>query len=277
MQKQTMRADSAAYGSRPPDMWTENALAVRKVQRQSGQLPGVGGSAGEARLHAWLEHQRRAAQQGRLSPERRQMLDRSVAGWRRSRDDAWSERLEAARQEPQDPTARQWLRQQRRALEGGALRAERLAALDIALPGWQVSAEGTWEAVFGQLTGWIERTGQMPSHTKADGEQALLYRWLVAQRSFNSRGALSQKKMLRLQALAPGWQNHLAGPWENMAEAVSEHVRQTGVRPAAANVEQQQMARWLGTQRAALRAGRLSLSRRSWLDENIPGWAGGSS
>lgn len=250
-----------------------NAKAVRDFLHSTGRHPEPSSDPGEQMLCDWLEAQRRAAQQGRLSPERHSILDRAVPGWRRSRDEVWNERLAAAAG-GLTPFLRTWLGHQRRSYAEGNLRADRLAALNDALPGWMDMEGNRWEEGFDRLESWVLEHGTMPGYTGREGEQEHLYRWLVIQRNLAARGGLARSKDVRLSSLYPGWQQSIPGPWERMAAAVADHITFTGRRPAVTVPEERRMARWLGTQRAAVRAGRLHPDRIAWLDKNVPGWAG---
>lgn len=209
-----------------------------------------------------------------MSPERHSILDRALPGWRRSRDEVWNERLAAASDGSLTPFLRTWLGHQRRSYYEGSLRADRLAALNAALPGWLGFEGSRWEETFDRLTSWTLEHGCMPGYTEEEGEQARLYRWLVTQRSLAVRGALASSKELRLRSLHPRWQQNIHGPWDRMAAAVKDHIAATGRRPSVSVSDERRMARWLGTQRASLRAGKLHPDRISWLDENVPGWVG---
>lgn len=255
-------------------MWVLNARAVRDFLYSAGRYPESSTDPGEQMLCDWMEAQRRSAQKGRLSPERHSILDRALPGWRRSRDEVWSERLAAVLDGQMTPLLRTWLGSQRRSHAEGTLRADRLAALNDALPDW-LSLEGRrWEEAFDSLGAWIREHGRLPGYTEKDGDQVRLYRWLVTQRNLAARGGLAVSKAARLRSLHPRWEQSINGPWEIMAAAVAAHIAATGRRPAVTSPEERRMARWLGTQRASLRSGKLNPVRTAWLNDNVPGWAG---
>lgn len=104
--------------------------------------------------------------------------------------------------------------------------------------------------------------------------------WLGAQRSAARLGLswLTPERTAVLDALLPGWResaNPAPPSWEQSALAVlgfwQEHRRwpsQVGTsRPG-----EQSLGRWLSVQRVAANKNKLSRARRTWLDQNAPGW-----
>lgn len=254
------------------DGWSENARQVRAHLQRHGCLPESGGDTLEKHLAEWLDAQRRAMQQNRLKPERASILDRAVPGWRRSREERWDESLAAAAAERTDASA-EWLRRQQRAYRAGTLRQDRIEALSAAIPGWQFTSGSSWSAELERLRAWMAGNAVLPAYG-AEGLEGELYAWLAKQRLAAANGRLSAQRATRLHEVAPDWQNVLETKWQASARAVAAHLEQTGRLPMVRSAEENKLARWVGTQRAALRAGALDPERRTWLDSNIPGWAG---
>lgn len=255
------------------DGWSENARQVRAHLQKHGSLPESGGDLLEKHLAEWLDSQRRAMQQNRLKPERASILDRAVPGWRRSRDERWTESLTLAAAGRRDEVSAEWLRRQKRSYRAGTLRADRIEALNAAIPGWQFTAGSSWDAELERLRSWMAGNGALPSYG-AEGLEGELYAWLAKQRQAASSGRLSAQRASRLHEAAPEWQNDLETKWQATARAVAAHVEEAGRLPMVRNIAENKLARWVGTQRAALRAGTLEHERRVWLDSNVPGWAG---
>lgn len=255
------------------DGWSENARQVRAHLQKHGSLPEPGGDVLEKHLSEWLDTQRRAMQQNRLKPERASILDRATPGWRRSRDERWTESLTLAASGPRSEISTEWLRRQKRSYRAGTLRADRIAALSAAIPGWQFTGGSSWDADLERLRSWVAEHGTLPAYG-SEGAEGELHAWLTRQRQAVSAGRLSAQRAARLHEAAPGWLDALETKWQANARAVAEHLAQTGRLPMVRSTAENKLARWVGTQRAALRAGTLESERRTWLDTNIPGWSG---
>lgn len=256
-----------------PDRWTENARSVRAFLQENGALPEHGGGPLESLLAQWLDVQRRAAHRGRLKPERASILDRAVPGWRCTRDERWADNLAEAASGDTGVKTREWLQNQRRELHAGNLRADRIAALDAAVPGWSTPQDPSWDEELDRTAHWIHTHGAFPGRA-ASGVEGELHAWLTKQRTLAVCGRLAASKAEKLQELLPGWESRLESKWEATARAVEAHVKSTGQRPRVRVPEERQLGKWVATQRAALRTGSLSEDRRRWLDANVPGWAG---
>jgi hypothetical protein len=100
-----------------------------------------------------------------------------------------------------------------------------------------------------------------------------LGRWVLGQRIAFRKGRLSAERAARLDAL-PGWTwNRVDAAWEDQYSCLERFVADHGHArvPNGHRQEGYGLGVWVGEQRAAFRAGRLSAERAARL-EALPGW-----
>ncbi|MGO1851858.1 MAG: helicase associated domain-containing protein [Microbacteriaceae bacterium] len=118
------------------------------------------------------------------------------------------------------------------------------------------------------------RDPRSPEHGLAD--------WLHKQRHRQRLGQLPQQRSAHLDALVPGWRvpqrdRDLDRGWSETCAAVAEFVRTSRRLPRVPRADvtdpvERRLGRWLATQRDAVLAGRLPLTRQRQLDHEVPGW-----
>ncbi|WP_139187296.1 helicase associated domain-containing protein [Pseudarthrobacter chlorophenolicus] len=265
------------------DPWTAKAATVADFVARSGRLPVAGPDLVEDELAGWLAVQRRAAQQNRITDEHRRYLDSNIPGWRQTRQERWDSQLAllaeaSANNTPVRGQLKVWLKSQRRAAVAGNLAVERKSALDARAPGWDrpaADAETLWLGRAEDLANYVDFAGRLPSSAGGTAESAGLYRWMNYQRSLAKAGKITTKRRKWLDKNVPGW---LPAPdgrevqWSAHATALQTFLTSTGRWPRVAVSAERTLARWLGTQRAAARAGRLTAARREKLDTVAVGW-----
>lgn len=256
------------------------AATVADFVQRTGTFPVAGPDVAQEAMAGWLAAQRRADQQGRLSAERRAVLDASVPGWRRSRNERWADALKqaAAATTPVSGPVKVWLKTQRRAAASGTLAPERRAVLDARVPGWDrpsVSTQSLWQCRAEDLANFADFAGRLPGSAAKDTDEAGLYRWMSYQRSLARAGTLPKARRKWLDKNVPGWLPD--GDWRDLmwsarAQELTDFLRTHGRRPRVAVKAENPLARWLGTQCAAARAGRLSAPRHERLDAISADW-----
>lgn len=263
------------------DPWRTKASAVAEFFARVGRLPEAGDCPSELDLAGWLAAQRRAAQQGRITPVHRQHLDERIPGWRQSRQDRWEAQLAlfaAAGATPLPRPLNAWLKAQRHAAATGTLRADRKAALDAHAPGWDRTAEQaeqTWLGRAEDLANFVDFSGRFPASSGGTAEAAGLYRWMSYQRALARSGKLTAKRRKWLDKNATGWlpdQNTQDTHWSSRVQALKAFRDREGRWPRIACTAERSLARWLGTQRAASRAGALAPARRAQLEDLSQSW-----
>lgn len=265
------------------DPWTDKAAMVAEFVERTGNLPGPGPELEEDEMAGWLAVQRRAAQQRRISPEHSRYLDSGIPGWRQSRHERWDAQLALLAATVTAGTAvggqlKVWLKSQRRAAAAGTLPAARKAALDAGAPGWDrraVDAEYQWMSRAEDLANYVDFSGKLPPSTAGGADAAGLYRWMNYQRSLAREGKIAKARRKWLDKNVQGWLNEQdvrAVNWSAQANALGSFLEAAGRWPRVTDPAENTLARWLGTQRAAARAGRMGAARREALDAVAPGW-----
>lgn len=265
------------------DPWTEMAATVARFVERTGNLPAPGTEPTEDEMAGWLAVQRRAAQQSRMTGPHRDFLDTRITGWRQSRQDRWNSQLTLLGQAHTAGTAvrgqlKVWLKSQRRAAAAGNLSADRKAALDAAAPGWDRPALGgeyLWLSRAEDLANYVDFSGRLPVSIGGTAETTGLYRWMSYQRVLARAGRITKTRRKWLDKNVPGWLPEHDGrevSWAAQARALASFRETTGRWPSVAVPAEKTLARWLGTQRAAARAGRMGAARRETLDTAAAGW-----
>lgn len=259
------------------------AAAVARFVERDGNLPAPGAEPAEDEMAGWLAVQRRAAQQRRMTEEHKVFLDTRIPGWRQSREERWNSQLALLSQARSAGTAvrgqlKVWLKSQRRAAAACSLRADRKAALDAAAPGWDLPALGgeyLWLSRAEDLANYVDFSGRLPASAGGTAEATGLYRWMSYQRVLARAGKLTKARRKWLDKNVPGWLPDHDGRevhWSAQAKALEVFREETGRWPSVAVAAEKTLARWLGTQRAAARAGRMVAARRQTLDAAAAGW-----
>lgn len=121
----------------------ELSACARWVEEHRGRLPSLSSADPDERFHAvWLNGRRYDRKVGRLTRERERALDRELPTWRTTEgSELWFEAklrmcAEQFRRSAGSGEHVGWLANRRRELRDGRLRADRRAALDRTIPGW---------------------------------------------------------------------------------------------------------------------------------------------
>lgn len=183
----------------------------------------------ERRLARWLARCRVAAQ-GKavtpLFPERAELLDRLLPGWRKPRQDstfrqrldqlvAWLDSNQRWPQErcpdPAEAALGSWLRHVRHADTSGALSDERVQLMDERAPGWRLNtAEARAERFAQRLNDYAQfrqQHGREPDSNSPEMAERSLYQWMARLRrqAWGIGGHLEPERRQQLDFLVPGW------------------------------------------------------------------------
>lgn len=265
------------------DLWTAKADTVAHFVASAGRLPAAGPRIDEDELAGWLAVQRRAVQQGRLSAERRAYLNSRIPAWRQTRQERWDAQLAllelaTGAGAPARGPLGVWLKSQRRAAASGALTPDRKTALDVSAPGWDrpaVESENQWTGRAEDLANYVDFSGKLPLSNDRKAETSGLYRWLTYQRALARSGKITSKRRKWLDKNVPGWlpeQDRYEVRWSTLASALGLFVDTNRRWPRVSEPGEKTLARWLGTQRATAKAGKLLPTRREKLDATVAGW-----
>jgi hypothetical protein len=105
-----------------------------------------------------------------------------------------------------------WLTLQRRQLREGLLGDQRQAALDAAIPGWNVvqAKDAKWWPQASVALAFQATNGRSPHEDAADSEERTSGRWLAKQRKLAAAGTMPEDHRTHLDSTFSGWQERPA-------------------------------------------------------------------
>ena len=186
-----------------------------------------------------------------------------------------------------------WLNKQEQQLRKQRLEGDRISALDNAAPGWrstiavevsqdslqkrptakELELENMFTANLREAAALFAEHGSIPCDTLLGTSKYGVARWVINQRRKVSTGRLPVKLAQRLDDALPGWRKGRISDsqekqWQNWLTAIIAQVKHTGRLPK----NPEPSAKWMYTQRTALKLGRLHEGRERALNEALPGW-----
>ena len=264
------------------------ALAVFAEREGHARVPNDHSESG-LRLGTWVGKRRSAYKAGKLSEERIARLE-ALPGWEWNANDydaQWDANFAAlgafvkrkghalvpAVHSESGLRLGGWVVKQRSSYSGDNLSEERIARLE-ALPGWTWAAlDSTWDANFAALEVFVkrERHARVPrDHLESE---IRLGGWVVKQRSSYGRGKLTEERVARLETL-PAWTwVPFDSLWDASFAALAVFAEREGnTRVPNGHLESGiRLGHWVGRQRSACSAGKLSNEHIAPL-EALPGW-----
>jgi hypothetical protein len=271
------------------EAWEEGFACLQSfVAREGHSRVPKAHNVGRLKLGTWVRSQRKHKKDGRLSPDRIARLE-ALPGWAWDKLEArWEEGFQSllsfvAREgharvpgghAEADLKLGVWVGTQRAMWKAGKISPDRVARLD-ALPGWLWESidDVAWEEHFEELQSYVEREGHARVPSKYGKGGSKLGHWVVNQRVQGRSGRLSPNRVARLEAL-PGWvwSPHEAR-WEEGFDGLQSFVAREGHArvPYSQTDGELKLGHWVGAQRRAWKAHRLSPNRIAKL-EALPGW-----
>ncbi len=269
--------------------WDRAFTQLQTFAEREGHARVPGDHAvGDLRLGSWVDKQRTAWRNGRLSPDRVTRLE-AVPGWEWDPDGAAWERFfrrlvafaethghTAVPQQFVDGDVHlgRWLANQRTAFTAGRLDQDRIDRL-AALPGWTwTPRETAWEERLARLRRFIEREGHANVVGSEAHEDFKLGTWVQRQRQAYRTGGLALDRVRRLEEVPGWWWEDAADPWEDSFARLSVFVERERHARVPGDHEEGgfDLGGWVSRQRQAKRAGQLADERERRL-EVLPGWS----
>ena len=241
----------------------------------------------ETGLSTWVGMQRSALASGRLSSERKELLE-ALPGWSwKPHEEAFREGLHYLRQyvaregharvskghQEGDFDLGSWVGRQRHRRTRARMSAGRVAVLE-ALPGWTWDPfEDKWTEGLRYLRRYAEREGsaRVPGRHVEDGFH--LGVWVTRQRSARGRATLTRERRAELEAL-PAWTwDPAADDWDRNFSALLAYASREGhARVPAGHVEDGiGLGVWVAYLRSLRKKGRLDEAACASLAA-VPGW-----
>lgn len=223
-----MDANLPGWRMTPDEKWAEKLANVVSYVADNGKFPSTTDKDPDTRhLGVWLSTYRSLQKTGRLSPDRKNLLDSKLHGWDGDKN-KWENDLRSvtsyfdthgvypssASSDPHVAFMGGWLTDARKSLKRGKMRAERKAALDAAMPNWN----DLWATTLASVSGFIDEYGRLPDSKSESKTEQSLRRWIERQKRDSVAGTLSNDHDSALREAATSWEsayNSVPKDWIN--------------------------------------------------------------
>jgi len=260
----------------------------------------------ERKLAIWMSNQKAQARRGDASLDSIALLDEKIPGWnewqrqKQSRADnypTWDENLDLLVEfldetgvkpvfecdSKEERRLAAWLNNQRRMFRKGQMAADRIAALNTAVPTWNDLSrnDGKWSRNLTEVKSFFEKTGHAPSANATEADERRLARWFFEQKRKAAAGELGERSA-EFEALLPNWEDIKAptnvSTWEETLAAAADYFEQNKSFPATTSEDPdvRRMGFWITRNRKYLKDGKLSTDKVAKLDKALPHWRRGS-
>ena len=202
------------------DKWNEMFEQLVQYEKKNGhcRVP-VKKYEANPKLANWVHKQRQKYKNGKLLPDRIELLKGIGFEWELQRHVCvgWDERFEQLKGYKKDhgdcnvparykvnPSLGQWVNDQRKAYKNGKLSKERIESLqEVGFAGREVSVVG-WDERFHQLEAYKEKNGDCNVST-LDEDYKQLGKWVDRQRQAFKKNKLSKVRINRLEGIGFKW------------------------------------------------------------------------
>ena len=269
------------YTPKQEEQWNDmlERLKAHKSQHGDCRVPRGYKSKSDDQLALWVKKQRLFNTNNKLQEDQKAKLESIGFVWTVNPD--WNEMFtklkEYKRQHgdcrvprgyKNDPSLAVWVQTQRRALiRENRILPERKAKLESIGFVWTVNPD--WNEMFTKLKEYKRQHGDCRVPTGYNNDPALA-RWVGKQRSFYTNNKLQENRKAKLESIGFTW---VAGPsakgppWDAMFDKLKEYKRQHGNCCVPWGYKSdRQLARWVTTQRKALRENRILPERKAKLE-----------
>lgn len=287
------------------EQWEEGFRHLANyVERFGHARPSASDMIETYRIGRWVTKQRTNYSKGKLNADRRRLLENLHPSWTwNAREGLWDDGFRHLRQfVDQHGHARvsrpyvvdgfplgEWVKTQRNLDRRRDLEVSRVSRLEGLHPSWTWDPYvDQWEEGFTQLLRYVDRHGHARPGTKETIDGYPIGTWVNKQRNRHARGTrpstggsgrrygpLEPERVQRLLQV-PGWTFHPhADRWEEGISHLLKYVERNGhsrARPSE-TIDGYQLGRWITSQRAIYKKGKLSAERRLRLEESHPTWS----
>jgi hypothetical protein len=299
------------------DLFGTRLAQLRQFITEHGKMPSQSEHfLGERQLAIWCVHRRQEYKRGTLSAERiaaikqvptwswefraRRLLGRNYAEgfalqFERLREYAGKNGHLPSQKDP-DPEVRalgSFVNNRRGDYRRGALAADRIAAFEQQIPGWEwaeftkrarvgVHQEENFQLQLGKVAAFRAANGHLPRQEGNDEEERQLGQWCMSRKTEYKAGVLSPERAAACLRI-PGWKwkqqncrQRDADPdvdFAQMLERVKAYVAAEDKLPSQSSpdAEIKQLGQWCMSRRRDKKAGRLSDARKAAC-MTVPHW-----
>jgi len=267
--------------------WVRQFTELKAFYAEHGRIPTKLDDKPEFQLAVWLMGQKRQYSLGRLARERVALLDADLPVWRRTKEDYWKETLQrfvsfkdrtgrmptTVSPEYEERYLGLWISNIRAADAKGKISAERMQALDEAIPEWRIRQSDQWIVNLQKSAAYVAAHGEMPKQ-RDSAEAGFIGKWIMAQKRLCKKGILPSDRERLMDEHLPIWRSSHDTRWENNLNRLILFVQEHGVYPSskADDADTAATGIWIGVQRRFLRDGKLLSERKTKLDAVLPHW-----
>ena len=267
--------------------WDEMLAELVAHHRETGSCDFNKAQPASRSLQHWCTVQRKLQAAGKLSADQVARLDALGFAWRnrkagrsgsakmRGESSSWDAmfcqlveyyKIHGDFNVPQvwcaNPAFGRWVASQRSAWRQNQLSSERKRRLEAVGFDWRVH-DATWENAFERARPFFTGSQRNGSRGSVPRE---LRAWMITQRLQKKSGKLDAERERRLSEAGFEWEPH-ESQWQRLYRQLEQFKRTHGdCRVPAGWKENPQLANWVGVQRAAQKAGKLSAERTKSLD-----------
>jgi hypothetical protein len=262
------------------DKWLLRYDQVMAIAREGKSLPvrHLVSDPLDVILANWITTQRVTYSQGKLSEERRELLE-NIPGWFWSGNDAiwnkWYQRLLEIIPEHGIPNSSthssankkigSWVERQRGLYRKGMLKDDKAKLLEK-IDGWKW--EEDWNKRRVEFIIFRRAHGRSPSTYSQKESEISIAHWMYRQRALKKAGKLPEDRIRALDETS-GWQwgQSLSDEWQARFDELMGHVLKFGSIPSC----DIPIGRWCCAQRKRRKDGLLEKDRENLL-ASVPGW-----
>ena len=272
------KSDQSLYFEGP---WYEKYLLLKEYKKEHGNcLVPSSFVYGGVNLGHWVAHQRRFYNKGKLSQNRREMVDALGFSWD-PYGDQWERNFGLLEQfqereghcdvpvhhEEEGIRLGEWLQRQRAKMKNGKLDESHQGRLEELSVSFDPHRD-QWERNFALLEQFQKREGHCDVPNIHEEKGVKLGSWLGCQRDMYKKEKLDELLRRRLEKLGISW-DPLADQWENNFALLKQFKEREGHCNVPRSHEEDgvRLGYWLATQRATMKEEKLNESYQRRLEE----------
>jgi superfamily II DNA or RNA helicase len=266
--------------------WQESISYLKSYVESHGRLPSRSSVVDDFKLGEWVKGRRTDYNAGRLSAERITELE-SISGWTWDPfEDSWREFFNELKSRsetspiglPNTFSNKQistWITRQRKLYKLQKISKSRIAELE-SLNGWSWLNEelksDKWTEMYQHLVQFTDQFGHARVRDKSVFNGIKLGTWVAVQRRRYFQKSISNEQIKQLESLARWSWDPIEDDWNDSFVQMQNFALKHPERfPQKQNADEFELAQWLGVQRSAYKAGKISDERIKLL-ESITGW-----
>ena len=266
--------------------WDESLSYLKSYVETHGRIPSRSSVIEDFKLGEWVKGRRTDYNAGRLSAERIIELE-SIRGWTWDPfEDSWREFFNELKSQSEtspfglpntfsNKQISNWITRQRKLYKLQKISKSRIAELE-SLKGWSWLNDelkgDKWIEMYEHLVQFTAQNGHARVRDKAVISGIKLGTWVAVQRRRYFLKTMSIDQVKLLESLSRWSWNPIDDDWNDSYTQLQQFaLTNPGRFPQRRNEGEDELAQWVGVQRSAYKAGKITSQRIEML-ESIPGW-----